>query len=53
MICCQIYSHNKRISEIEYKRQKEESDRLRNQTERVSLQMMKTLAATIEARMII
>lgn len=40
----------KRISEIEYKRQKEESDRLRNQTERVSLQMMKTLAATIEAK---
>lgn len=28
----------------------EESDRLRNQTERVSLQMMKTLAATIEAK---
>lgn len=40
----------KRISEIEYKRQKEESDKLRNQTERVSLQMMKTLAATIEAK---
>ena len=40
----------KRISEIEYRRQKAEGDRLRNQTERVSLQMMKTLAATVEAK---
>ena len=40
----------KRISEIEYRRQKAEGDRLRNQAERVSLQMMKTLAATVEAK---
>lgn len=40
----------KRISEIEYKRQNAESEKLRDQAERVSMQMMKTLATTIEAK---